>query len=73
LPPTDPEFTTNGWFWSGEVSAMLARRFGSWAIAAGPVATFYTQTFDAFHDGMFMPVHRSDTELMAFGAIRHEL
>jgi hypothetical protein len=61
----------SGAFPAAEISALFARRFGTaWAIAAGPVVTWYSQSYEMFGG---ITIHRRDMELMAFAGLRHRM
>jgi hypothetical protein len=71
---TSSAFDAVGWSATAEASILFARRFAnSWAIAAGPLATYISQSFDVYHQSMFVPFVRRDVELMVFGGLRHEM
>ncbi len=76
-------FNEEGVFPTAEVSVQLSRRIGRhWAIAAGPVVSWYDQQFDALvideaslggPTPMPMPIDRTDAELRLFAGLRHEI
>jgi hypothetical protein len=65
----------HGVFPTAEASALFARELrGGWAIAAGPLVTWYSQSFKLdYNDGAMSTLTRRDLELMAFGGIRRRL
>jgi hypothetical protein len=65
----------HGVFPTAEASALFARELrGGWAIAAGPLVTWYSQSYKLdYNDGAMSTLTRRDLELMAFGGIRRRL
>jgi hypothetical protein len=71
LPPMGP-FTTSGMFPTGEAAAQLTRTLGdSWAFAAGPLVTVYSQEYRT--SGSDIMVARRDYDVAIFGALRRRL
>ncbi len=64
-----------GTFPTAEVSLLLARELRpGWAIAVGPVATWFAQSFQLrYPDGGMSTLDRRAVEVMAFGGLRYRL
>lgn len=63
---------------TAEVSAQLTRRFGNWALGAGPLVTFYSQQLEGVTignpiDSMPTVVTRERPELSMFAGVRRAL
>jgi len=66
--------TASGAFPTAEASVLFGRELGrTWAVTAGPVVTWYSQSYEVFQGGGPMELQRRDTELMAFAGLRHRM
>jgi hypothetical protein len=62
-----------GVFPTAETSLLISRHVGGWSIVAGPVITWYTQTYKFQDTDEMFTLQRRDLELMAFGGFRRQL
>jgi len=69
------KLAANGVFPTAEASLVFARGLGGgWAIAMGPIVTWYSQTYKLRDNlGAMTTLSRRDLEVMAFGGIRRRL